>query len=329
MTTKPESTSSDSISDRRIDMINATRYISPEILAIEAELINLKYVDYAFLSAVEATRLFQRQFIEMYQEYHGRYLDYHERENKRGMKSVSLFENPAETITALWKGRQTADALGMEYGLYCRTAFRHLVDRGYRHLPLPNQLYSDSVVEATQELWAYESTTTDKMFMHTRDSRFKTENYCGEPAQDRYIQLQLDAVSARLECNRPNLLAILCFDTQTLHPDVIVEHFGLNFDDIKKLWSGNEGEFSSDIDETDFRRPCFGLPHVEPESPHRCELCPTLELCHSERTAVSENLTRRFGSDDLKGEHKRKMAAARKRRQRARDKEKRLVLPVN
>jgi len=54
MTTKSESTAKDSISNRRMDMINAARSLSPEILVIEAELINLKSVDYAFLSVYQS-----------------------------------------------------------------------------------------------------------------------------------------------------------------------------------------------------------------------------------------------------------------------------------
>ncbi len=310
------SISSTKLSDRRPSNVQSVMHVNPELLEIESELIELKHPDYAFKGAAELTQLFLDDYIFVYKDFVAQYEDIKLSELKRGVKDISLFNNPPKTINSLWKARQFADTIGAKYRKYLFVAFRHLVDRNYTHLPLPNQLYSEHVIEAADK----HCNDIDLGFRGTIDPRFLTSNYVGEPVQDEFIQQQLNYIDDRGSLHRKMLLGRFCFAQKTLPQHFISEIYGEDIEAVKAQTSHYSDQFDRTIDVNDFRRSCFGLPYVEDKLSHRCDSCPLMAECHLEREAVLTQVKDKLGSEDPIREKKRLQARERKRKQREREK---------
>lgn len=311
---------------RRQDSAKTVINVNAKYLHIEPELIELKHPEYAFMSPAELTREFRRHFTETYQRYHKKYKDALEAHKKLGLKKAELFDNPPSTINALWRARQHADALGLKYEIYLSLAFRHLLDkRKYQRLPIPNQLYSEHVIKAVEAGWA--QGVKDGVYAYKfplpDDLRFKVEHFSNEPAQVRYRQMQLDFIHGSRD--REGVLwrlALLCFERETLPESVIENEFGLEIEQVRKRWDGSRTDYNELTNPNDLRRPCFGLPHAEPENKKICDGCLMKKDCAAERGIVSERVLRKIGTLDPHLQKKRENAAERKRRQRDREKQK-------
>jgi len=308
------------ISDRRIDNIKACEKVDSKLLSNESLLLGTKYANYAFIGPVEATKIFRREYTSLYQEYYGRFFDYKTAKKKLGVKRADLFENDSATINSLWKARQQADDLGMPYDLYVRYAFEILHRRGWKKLPRPNQLYEESLKKAIEIEWSNRIKERHLRFPLTDDPRFLNSNYRMEPAQQNYRKLLIKRGKSYPEDVRKSPLAYICFTAKQLEPKVISEVFELDVNDVRSVWDNNERPYRDDIDDEDFRRPCYGMPHVK--KVHECRACPLKVECKEERVAVEKVLLSRHESIDLSGEKRKAQQRERKRRQRQREREK-------
>jgi hypothetical protein len=133
----------------------AHTYIRKEWAEIEGPLYSGKWFDYRLLNPLAATYVYAHEFVKAYRVAFGRNFDSGAAEHIRPLKSRKLEELPKATISGLWRGRQTADALGIPYDVYLSQAF-HWTLRYWRraHLPRPIQLYSDLVVDRVPASWA-------------------------------------------------------------------------------------------------------------------------------------------------------------------------------
>jgi hypothetical protein len=289
---------------READSLMAAKNLSSEILANEHELSRLKWFDYRFLSPVEATIMFLQIYQAEFRRNHGRYYDIDEAELKKGLSSNELFMNEKKTITALWRARQLADRIGMPYELFAIATFNHLMDgRNYKQLPAPNQLYSEHAEEAAVIEWA----ETQKLgFRRSCDPRYKNEHFCGEPAQEAYIQKQLDAARKGLEKGLPQNLSDFCFDSKTLPVDRAKDEFGSDVvEAARKKWAGTFDHVFNNVDVSDLRPSCFAVipAHTRKE---QCKCCRWVRECDVSvpkilrktereclRVSVSESIGRR------------------------------------
>lgn len=304
--------------DSLMDSFYAAETVDPKNLAVEAELIYLKFPDYAFMSAVESTRLFRKYYTETYRRYYEKYFSVHESQYKIGVKSADLFKNPTFMINGLWKSRQFADALGVEYEFYINAAFKLLFeDRKYKRLPAANQLYSEHVIHYVEKKWADHLVDPYALYPAAQDPRFQSNLYCNEPAQDQYIKTQLNRIrSSPAELKKR--LAGFCFYYRTLNPDIIDSEFKLDRDEVKSLWSGKEFVYREVTNVSEFYRPCFGLLHVKDVL--ECDTCPNKKACHERRERVSRMMIGKYKTDDPRAEKRRIQARERKRRQREKEK---------
>lgn len=309
-----------SISDRRIDNIKACERVDSRLLRQESLIMGSKYADYAFIGPVEATKLFRSIYTEIYQEYHGKYVDRFTADKKLGVKRADFFENDSATINSLWKARQKADAFGIPYDLYIRWAFERLHKNGYKRLPRPNQLYSEKLVKHLEISWSRRVKNQHFSFPLTKDPRFKNENFKLEPAQFTYRKLLMKRSKTYGVSELPAPLAFICFTAEQLEPKVINDVFELDYDFVKGKVRKKDYAYDGEVDASDYRRPCYGLPHVKEVV--ECKTCPLRGGCKEERQAVEKTVLSRHGQLDISGEKRRAQQRERKRRQRQREKEK-------
>jgi len=307
---------------RRQDCIYTTIHVDSKLQRLEADLMKTKHADYAFLSPAELTRIFRREYTKQFQHYFGKYYDYRRREYFLGLKHAELFQNNSTTINSLWKARQQADRLGMKYEMYVSLAFKYLVDeRNYKRYPRPNQLYSEHVIAAviSKRDEYSEAGILSYGFPTTSDPRFKNDNFCGEPAQNTYIERQLQRISdADTDELKTKRLIAFCLNRVTLPKNVIESKFDMDRSAIVKKWDGEEEPYTDGVNQNDFRRACYGLPLAK-IGETTCVVCPMVDECCEESAVVRKRVVEKVGSINPKAERKKDLARERKRRQRERD----------
>jgi hypothetical protein len=158
------------------------RWIKNEWVQVETALYRGKWFDYRFMNPVQATYLYAHEFVKAYRQAYASNIDTGTAQFVKPLDVEKMFVEPvmldrqvdepddkfAKRITqhqkkiaahkmrtvGIWRGRMVADAMGMPYPVYLEFAF-HWSLRYWqqRHLPRPQQLYSDLVVERATISW--------------------------------------------------------------------------------------------------------------------------------------------------------------------------------
>lgn len=166
----------------------------------EAELFQCKWFDYRHLHPMDATILFAEAYKKEYAAImgsHGRE-DYRVSPFKTGLKRVPFIRLSKANITSLWKARQKADELGVEYGYFISSILSIAAKREWRELPRPQHLWQDDLLEIfTDKHNRRKGTRLDGSLM----DYFTTSMYSGDEIQKahrKYILAQiLDALPAK------------------------------------------------------------------------------------------------------------------------------------
>jgi hypothetical protein len=160
------------------------KFIRNDWVAIEAALYRGKWFDYRFLNPVQATYLYANEYIKSFRVHFSKNVDSRAGEDIHPIKLESLFELPdipngvsdkvadelrkkvtrkKMIVSGIWRGRQVADAMGMPYNIYLDRAFYWTLRFWkQRHLPRPQQLYSDLVTDRATIEW--ETRCKDEFF---------------------------------------------------------------------------------------------------------------------------------------------------------------------
>jgi hypothetical protein len=169
------------------------RWIKNEWVAVEAALYRGKWFDYRFLNPVQATFLYAHEYVKAYKRAFATNIDTEQAKFVRPLDVERMFVDPEpkqdETeksfrkrlashrmrTTGIWRGRMVADAMGMPYEVYLELAF-HWTLRYWqqRHLPRPQQLYSDLVVERATIDWEQRQKA---QFYYSTLPQYKNEVY--------------------------------------------------------------------------------------------------------------------------------------------------------
>ena len=108
----PLKATTDDTMHRRIRLIlRSVPLIEGARLALERDLTALKWFDYRFLSAGEATEVFARTYQREFKRAWAQNFDRHEAEKKIGIASDDLFHDGRE-LNGFWGCRQVVDLLG-------------------------------------------------------------------------------------------------------------------------------------------------------------------------------------------------------------------------
>lgn len=114
------------------------------LLVNESDLFETKWLDYRHLHPTSATYLFAHHYTSEYRKVYQKIRDVEKGKYVTGSKGKDAMKKRASL--AFWKGRQSADELGMPYNLYIGSALRFLIqDTIWQRIPQPTHLYSDKV----------------------------------------------------------------------------------------------------------------------------------------------------------------------------------------
>jgi len=184
------------------------RHVRPDWQRYELDLYTSKWFDYRFLDPVSATYVYAHAYKTIYRRLYRSTIDHKAAEHIHPLKHEDLFQCPKEVISAIWRGRQHADALGMPYEVFIEFAMEgRLRYWNQRHLPRPQHLYSAHVCEMVMEKWAK---TLGNRFFYGRHPIFLTSNFEEMPVQIEHCEWIMTQVKARPsvlnEAYRMNLL---------------------------------------------------------------------------------------------------------------------------
>lgn len=300
----------------RLQMLLARSVVPKDKLVGESDLLQHVFVPYRYMSAYERTQEFARTYARMYREY---YLRHYGREPYMATRRLLSSWYPGE-INCLWQARQEADLMGIPYTLYLRIAFKATLEEiGYQQNPTPNQLLQPRVVKAIREankrsgdlaaVKAYEPSRLNPMFL--------AENYIGDP-----IQIAAhDDLEARIKRHSDYFkLGVVMLQDKIMPEHVARARFG------DERVDRTIAEFQpSDPRVADGSKSAPSIPvlgcflNYRDASPV-CQGCAVKAQCQVQSDGITENLMRRYGTDDPWKAKRRSDATERKRRQRERDK---------
>lgn len=174
------------------------KHVRQDMRQYEGALYTSKWFDYRFMNPVASAYLYADEYVKQFRIFYRKTIDYRATEGPRPitpMKNKDLFKCPQPFITAIWRGRQHADAMGIPYDLYLEFAFEGRLRFWKRaHLPGPALLYSTDVCEYVQEQW--EKRQLGVLF-YGRHSAYRVHRYAGTPAQNDHHEWLLDQATKR------------------------------------------------------------------------------------------------------------------------------------
>lgn len=262
-----------------------------------------------------ATALFGEVFTLVYRHYWRKCVDYKEAPKKNPLGSLGTTTNP---YASLWKARQAADSIGATYRNYCFNAFEWLHDRGWKHLPMPGQLYGDQLIKAVQEKWL--EYCIEGRPSVSSDPRYLVKNWEEHPFQIGHATWICEQA---LQQSHGHYLLEATIARRSVVPEEFARRFFLStrFPSIvdKALAYPPTPEELPDTPELDFRPGCFGLPHARSAKDELCEICPSSGSCHDRSIDALSRVVAEHGTASPAEDRKRKQATARKRRQRERE----------
>ena len=161
----------------------------------EGPLFTSKWFDYRFMNPVAATYQYAADYVRVYKLFFRATIDRAAAEFVRPLKDPDLFKCPQTTISAIWRGRQHADAMGMPYTVYQTLAMESVLKYWkQRHLPRPCQLYSNQVCERVAAEWEKRQLGILYFGAH---SAYRMQRYVGAQVQDDHHEWLFDQAAKR------------------------------------------------------------------------------------------------------------------------------------
>ncbi len=248
---------SDVAISRVAPLIEATCLIDTKRLAEERDISGVKWFDYRFISAVQATERFYETYIHLYREAFRRNFDAGTATLKRAVPARGLWVSPGE-FSAAWRARQIADGFGMPYDFFIRECIEAALRRGVARVPRPNQLYNLLSMPHVQERW---EERRKALPLFSELPQYRVEAFCGLPAQIEHQQWVIDSLKARQA--RPFAIAQACFVDRLFTLDRAKAEFNpYVVEQMLSEAAGMKADPAPALRATNFLPSCFGLPHA-------------------------------------------------------------------
>jgi hypothetical protein len=198
------------------------RMIRKDYQEYEKPLFSSKWFDYRFMHPVQATYLYAHEFTLAYRRFFRSTISRAAAETIRIQKKEDLFDCEKAYISAIWRGRQHADAMGIPYDAYIDFAMTKMLNNWNRsHLPQAATLYSGEVCEYVQAQWETRQGETPFIGKHPE---FKLNRYVGTPHQNDHHEWLLAQVEKRQSASRIMLSQL--YNDELLPMEKIVMRFG-------------------------------------------------------------------------------------------------------
>lgn len=119
----------------------AFEWLPKTVINEESSLYETKHWDYRMLSPEEATSLFLQSYREAFRLAYAYRTDYLQADEKEPLRSDTLAACKKTDFNGLWSARCHADRIGAQYLFYCSAAMTFAMERDWKYLPRPTQLY--------------------------------------------------------------------------------------------------------------------------------------------------------------------------------------------
>jgi hypothetical protein len=143
----------------------------------EIEAMGCRWWDYRGMSPVDTTYLFAQEYKDATIAWNRMCRDDATAESRaRPFVPDDIFQS--RDLNAMWMARQHADLLGIPYGFLMNLARQRNLNMTMRHMPRPNQLYSEEFHVDLQAAWAQRCTEFLQLPM-SADFRVRLNAYGG------------------------------------------------------------------------------------------------------------------------------------------------------
>jgi hypothetical protein len=303
------------------DVAAAVAKIKPEYLKEEPRLAEVKWFDYRYLTAVEATTLFAREYVDAYRKSWLHWVPKGSASHYAPVREPLFVKEKSRKLNALWRARQVADESGVPYDFYISRAFEFWIGKAAKRPPAPNQLIG--AWEHVANCW--EARKKDRGLMATlvTDMRFLNENYRAEPPQDAHHERIIESLRQHHSLSLNDRLGFHIHCHGWLTEARARREFGDPVVDAVKpsgsaFYRPDQGELTS------YRPSCLGIPHALNAADNPvCAKCKFQAQCDAEATDALELVIATHGTDDPRLEHRREKDRVRQREWRAANKVKR------
>lgn len=184
----------------------------------EPELYQTRWFDYRHLTPAQATYLFAEWYRRVYLTSYEQTRDIRTVDDATPFEPDDIFES--RDMTAMWLARQSADRLGCRYDFYLRFCFTRASERGWRHLPRPNQLYAEELVLDVADAWGQRCRD---ILQVAEAPRFTAAEFVGHPDQQSYYDWLCNQLASRP--NPQYGLSTLLFTRKILQPAFAAKRF--------------------------------------------------------------------------------------------------------
>lgn len=287
-------------------------WIDAENLAQEPLLESMAWVENRYMTPLERTEQFTRDYAAKYRRARAR------AGLPAGKPIADDFAlNAPDEMNALWRARAEADLLGVPYDLYLDVVIDgHIKHDKWKRPPRPNQLYGKLAGPRLQGR-PTQAEASARLASIAINPDFGADAYRGDPVQEAALQIiQADVEAAPSPASR---LAVYLVDWRMITGQRALDLFGSDLVDAAIAARGQPIAPTS-ISSQPYRPACLGYYNPGPQTP--CHACPFQVECDDVAIAARDELVRLTGTDNPRLAHKRRIDRERKRRQRQREKAK-------
>lgn len=280
--------------------------VAKEDLAVESDLMLVKWPDYKFLNPWDATVLFGRTYQVEFKDAIRRHCDYRLADRVKGIDIPGLRYNQRE-LTSLWRARQQADNLGIRYREYIHFCIDFAMNRKRTTIPRPNQLFfseksKEAWISMLSEFW------TQRLFENIARidplEQYHFGSYRGLPAQDAYrnfiVERTMDARRSWSDDIRVYSIQRREVPIRMFARKMDKAHFDQVFKSLRAHDRSSPFERAPDPGLRDYQlwQSCFGVPHAQKSGNAACGSCPQRRACKSMAEAVLAAVVAEKGSAD-------------------------------
>lgn len=307
-------------------LIRSAGLVNSAILERERDLSTSKWVDYRFMSPLEATLLFASEYEKAYQSAAKKHVDANGAHKAIGLNRRAIKRRSTE-MTQLWIARQHADSVGLPYNLYLEFCFEFAMRRMRRRLPRPSQLFWSS---RTETAWKakfdeyHSDLIAGGMLRPASLPQYRIEAYRGLHSQDDFREL---VIALTKGANRVLDIAVENYSIRTRQ--VPIRLFSAVYGRYALLRAVRSLKNRRDtlvteprvpIDSIDLWQSCFGAPSARNPLASPCVTCPVNENCRKVSDLVAQQIRKMHGTETPVDSLVKERARIRQRKSRAKRK---------
>lgn len=136
------------------------------------------------------------------------------------MEVSDIWSRDRGHITGIWNAMLIADAFGIPYPEFVRLACQIALDRSWKRLPLPAQLYAESLAPYVIDEW--EKMKDERLFSASHPM-YAIDNYAGLSVQDEYREWVIDRIKA--QSSQLNAVMTAVYVNRHIPESMALQHF--------------------------------------------------------------------------------------------------------